>query len=252
MRRLPLLAAAASVAVLSANPCVVFGQQARSRTLSVHQKTLQAVAPPQASTLRPASSLDVVAWVDRADSTYALGESVRVFVQTNKDAYVTVLNVDPNGETTVLFPNRYQSANFVPANRPLEVPAPNSQSRLVVTGSVGTEMLKVLASTERVPWLDAVRVTDAGPFRVVRDRPRRTARSLRVAMNRTSVGEATPPRGSEAPAAGVPRHDAEMAMCHTTIQTIRTPNSRLQRTRSLRVQRTARDGASAVCDADAR
>ena len=225
MRRLQLLAAAASVAVLSANPSAVFGQQARSRTLSIHQKTLQAVSPPEASTLAPGGSLNVVAWVDRADSTYALGDSVRMFVQTNKDAYVTVLNVDPNGETTVLFPNRYQSANLVQANRPLEVPAPNSQSRIVVTGSVGTEMLKVLASTERVPWLDAVRLTDAGPFRVVRDTARGTARSLRVAMNGAAGGEVTPPRASAAAATGVGRHGAEMAMCHTTIQTIRTPNS---------------------------
>ena len=71
-------------------------------------------------------SLEVVAWVDRSDYTYARGEDVTIFVETNKDAYVTVLNVDPAGGTTILFPNRYQPDNLVRAGRAARVPDPRS------------------------------------------------------------------------------------------------------------------------------
>jgi hypothetical protein len=206
-------------------------------------------------------ALAVVAWVDRPDTTYAFGETVRMFVQTTKDAYVNVLNVDPDGETTVLFPNRYQSADFVRANQPVEVSPRNSGAQIVVTGSVGTELIKVLASTERVPWLDAVRLRETGPFQIVRDGPRRTARSLRVAMNGASGGGAPVgatssagasrlrrPRADSADALHFRRPSAEFAMCHTTIETIRTPSPVVRRTRTLRLQRTDRDAASATCD----
>ena len=248
--RLPV-AVTLSLAVLYGGGSVVAGEQAASRTLSVKQKTIKAVGPQKASTPNVGGALAVVAWVDRPDSTYALGETVRMFVRTNKDAYVTVLNVDVNGETTVLFPNRFQKANFVRANQSLEV-AGRSQSRVVVTGSVGTELLKAIASTERAPLLDAVALSEAGPFQVVRDGPRRTARSLRVAMNGASGGGATVPVTSSTVAPRMRRPSTEWAMCHTTIETIRTPSSVVQRARSLRIRRTERDAESATCDSDDR
>ena len=69
--------------------------------------------PPPGRTDAGDDALQVVAWVDRADYTYATGESVRIYVETNKDAYVTVLNTDPAGETTQLFPNRYQLSSDI-------------------------------------------------------------------------------------------------------------------------------------------
>ena len=150
------------------------------RVLTVEQTAIQAVqAPPPASAANP---LDVVAWVDHATNTYAQGEQVRVFVQTNKDAYVTVLNVGPDGSTTVLFPNQYQTDNRVRANTVTEVPDPASRARIAVSGTTGAELLKVVATSRPTPLFEAAQLAQAGVFQTIRQRAQETARNLAVVM----------------------------------------------------------------------
>jgi hypothetical protein len=227
--------------------------QSASRTLSVEQATIKNVVPPSKSTLGDGEPLEVLAWVDRPDSTYARGERVRMFVETNKDAYVTILNVDPEGKTTVLFPNRYQSDNRIRGARAVEIPTPGSGARVVVGGAVGAELLKVIASTEPVALFEAMQLAEAGSFQQVRAEPRRIARSLVVAMNqdRPSGSFAAPDRTgpSGGTAASRPVSATEWAMCHQTIATVvAVPTAAQQRTRSLQVLRTQDDGGSVKCD----
>ena len=231
-----------------AGPARVAGEQSVARTLSVQQKTIKDVVPPTTSTSGVRDPLEVLAWVDRPDSTYARGEHVRMFVETSKDAYVTILNVDPAGDTTVLFPNEYQSDNLVRANRTVEVPDPSSRSRMIVTGTIGTELIKVIASTQPRPLFDTMQLSQAGPFRTVRTEPQRTARTLVVAMTEPPAVEATTPIASAAAIPTLGLASTEWAMCHQSIATIATPLPAIRRTRSLQVLRTERDGGSATCD----
>ena len=157
------------------------------RVLTVEQTAIQAVqAPPAASASNP---LDVVAWVDHATNTYAQGEQVRVFVQTNKDAYVTVLNVGPDGSTTVLFPNRYQADNRVRANTVTEVPDPASGARIAVSGTTGAELIKVVATTRPAPLFAGTQLAQAGLFQTIRQRAQETARNLAVVMAEAETDE---------------------------------------------------------------
>lgn len=240
MENARLVAVTLSVVMVHGGAALAAGQSV-PRTLSVEQKTIKDVAPPAPSTPGGTGGLEVVAWVDRPDSTYARGERVRLFVQTNRDAYVTVLNVDPAGETTVLFPNEYQSDNFVQADRAVEVPDPDSRSRVVVSGPVGTELIKVVASTTPIPLFEARQLSEAGAFSTVRANPAGTARSLTVAM----TGQSGSP---SAPEQGVAPVGTGWAMCHQTIATIPTPSAAAQRTRSLQVVRTRDDRESVRCD----
>lgn len=229
-----------------------------SRSLTVEQAAIYDVRPPAG----PAGGggLEVLAWVDRPDYTYASGEDVQVFVETSKDAWVTVLNVDPAGETTVLFPNRYQSDNFVAAGRTLQVPGREAGFRIVVAGGVGAELLKVVASSEPAPLFEARQLAAAGDFQVVRAQPAGLARSLTVAMTNEPAGgsasrpgaegQARPSSGSAAASAGVALASAstEWAMCHQAITTVPTLSASARRTRSLTVQRTQDSGGSATCE----
>ena len=157
------------------------------RVLTVEQTAIQAVqAPPAVSASNP---LDVVAWVDHATNTYAQGEQVRVFVQTNKDAYVTVLNVGPDGSTTVLFPNRYQTDNRVRANTVTEVPDPASRARIAVSGTTGAELIKVVATTRPAPLFAGTQLAQAGVFQTIRQRAQETARNLAVVMAEADTAE---------------------------------------------------------------
>ena len=228
-----------------------------SRSLTVEQAAIYDVRPPAG----PAGGggLEVLAWVDRPDYTYASGEDVQVFVETSKDAWVTVLNVDPAGETTVLFPNRYQSDNFVAAGRTLQVPGRGAGFRIVVAGGVGAELLKVVASSEPAPLFEARQLAEAGDFQVVRAQPAGLARSLTVAMTNEPAGGSAPrpgaagrpgPSSGSAAAAGAALASAstEWAMCHQAITTVPTLSASARRTRSLTVQRTQDSGGSATCE----
>ena len=174
----------ASAAVLGAGSAALAQEE---RVLTVEQTAIQAVhAPPPAAAGNP---LDVVAWVDHATNTYAQGEQVRVFVQTNKDAYVTVLNVGPDGSTTVLFPNRYQADNRVRANTVTEVPDPASRARIAVSGTTGAEFIKVIATSHPTPLFQAAQLAEAGVFSTIRQRTQETARNLAVVMAGAETAE---------------------------------------------------------------
>lgn len=216
-----------------------------TRSLTVEQTAIYD-AGPAPTTMKGDDALKVVAWVDRGDYTYAIGEPVRIYVETNKDAYVTVLNTDPAGRTIRLFPNQYQPDNLVRANQAVAVPDPASQSRIVVTGDVGDELLKVTASTSPVSLFEAQQLSRSGPFQVVRTSAQGTARSLTVVMGDQ------PPAGDSVttPTAGLipvtTGGAAGWAVCHQKIKTF-AATALASRTRSL-VVRTNDSGGAVRCE----
>ena len=153
-----------------------------ARDLTVEQNVVfaaQAPAPAAAET----EPLEVVAWVDHADNTYAVGERVRLFVRANKDSYLTVLNVGASGRTTVLFPNAYQTETRLPANQVVEIPSPNSGASITVSGPTGHELIKVVASTNPTPLFAAGAGQAVGPFKSLDAESQSVARDLQVTMD---------------------------------------------------------------------
>ena len=177
--------AAALLAVMLSGPpsaALAADDAPAARDLTVEQTAVFSVQAPAPAAAVP-GALSVVAWVDHADNTYAVGEKVRLFVKTNKDAYLTVLNVGASGRTTILFPNAYQTDTRVPGNRIVEIPAPSSGASLEVSGPTGRELIKVIASTSPTPLLAASETRAAGPFTAVEADSRSVARDLQVTMD---------------------------------------------------------------------
>ena len=72
--------------------------RADARNLTQGQIAVYSTQVPMAvAPAAGAERLSVVAWVDQADRTYAVGEHVRLFVRANKEAYLAVLNVGGDG-----------------------------------------------------------------------------------------------------------------------------------------------------------
>jgi hypothetical protein len=137
MRALTFFTALSVVATLAS---AALADDEALRDLSVEQTGVAHAGASRPGTLR------MTTWFDRSDMTYAQGEAVRIFVQTNEDAYVTVFNVGPSGQAIQLFPNAFQANNFVRANTPVEIPAGNSSARITVNGPFGAELVKIVAS----------------------------------------------------------------------------------------------------------
>ena len=86
----------------------------------------------------------VIATLDRADPVYAVGEVVGLTVTLGRAGYLTVLNVVPDGSTTVLFPKASDADGYVPANTALAIPGGGHVIR--VGAASGLEVVKVIAS----------------------------------------------------------------------------------------------------------
>jgi Domain of unknown function (DUF4384) len=153
------------------------------RDLSAEQATAFQAGTPTPGSLR------VSTWVDRHDLTYARGDAVRIFVKTNEDAYVTMINVGPSGKVTQLFPNAFQQSNRVAANRPLEVPSANGSSRINVSGPVGAELIKVFVSSEPIKVIPESQLVGSGAFRSLAGGVSDLLRNLEVSATAPAGGQ---------------------------------------------------------------
>ena len=63
----------------------------------------------------------VEVWTNRGDDPYHTGQSARVYLRADRDAYVTILRVDTDGRVRVLFPREPWEDGFVRGGREFEI-----------------------------------------------------------------------------------------------------------------------------------
>ncbi|MBY5367611.1 DUF4384 domain-containing protein [Rhizobium leguminosarum] len=131
----------------------------------------------------PAQTGPVSITFDRAEAKYAIGEVVGLFIQSTENAYVTVLNVSPNGSVVKLFPNKYQTDALVGAGKRVQVPDPASGARLQVSGPVGQEQIKVFYSSKPLTIFADLGGSGAGMFRSIDGGMDTVSRSLEEARS---------------------------------------------------------------------
>ncbi|PDT18703.1 hypothetical protein CO670_01005 [Rhizobium sp. J15] len=131
----------------------------------------------------PAQSGPVSITFDRAEAKYAIGEVVGLFIQSSENAYVTVLNVSPNGAVVKLFPNKYQTDALVAAGKRVQVPDPASGARLQVSGPVGQEQIKVFYSSKPLTIFADLGGSGSGMFRSIDGGMEAVSRSLEEARS---------------------------------------------------------------------
>lgn len=119
--------------------------------------------------------------VDRADTTYDPGQPVVVSVKTSKDAYVAILRVLANGDTTIVFPNRARRNAAVAANRVLTVPAPGDSVK-IAAGKPGIELYLFIASTSNDAWPFTRAPDDGSDFADLGGSTRNIAKDLLAAL----------------------------------------------------------------------
>lgn len=108
---------------------------------------------------KPQGDLEVSIWLDRDNgSLYYSGEEVKTYFKVNKDAYVAIYDITPNGEIQLIFPNGYDRDNFVKANVTYSLPTDKATTRyrLQLTSETGggKEIFQIVASTKPLGFLD--------------------------------------------------------------------------------------------------
>jgi hypothetical protein len=141
-RRVPLLFAIAAAVVASAGEGNggLFG-----RTLTDAQEAI-------ATTQINHGELTIAGSVDREDTTYDPGQPITLSVKVNKNAHVAILRVLPNGDTTIVFPNKAHPKSDLAANAVLTVPGPGDAVK-IAAGKPGIVLFEFVASTEGDAWV---------------------------------------------------------------------------------------------------
>jgi len=93
------------------------------------------------------SNLEAKIWTDKGEgASYYRGESLQVFFETNKNAYVAIYDILPDGQTNLIFPNKYQKNNYIAANTTTKIPVGYS---FKIGPDTGKEYLQIVASTSQ-------------------------------------------------------------------------------------------------------
>jgi hypothetical protein len=79
--------------------------------------------------------------------TRSIGDRIRVCAQVNRACHLTVVNIGPTGNVTVLLPNAHHPETAVGADQVVTFPAPGDRFSIQLTGPPGPERLIALAST---------------------------------------------------------------------------------------------------------
>lgn len=80
--------------------------------------------------------------------SYSPGDTLRLTVTLNQDAYVYIYNITPDRRVNLLFPNAYQPENLLRAGTHT---IPDKRYSLVISPPTGFECLQVLALTAPLP-----------------------------------------------------------------------------------------------------
>jgi hypothetical protein len=103
----------------------------------------------------------VEAWVDNPDLIYRVGQQLKVYVRPKHTSYITVLNVGSSGKVAVIFPNFYQRNAQVHAGQTVAIPADTAGWRIDVAGPPGVEVIKIIATRERLDLAELQRLGDS-------------------------------------------------------------------------------------------
>jgi hypothetical protein len=84
---------------------------------------------------------------------FKAGDQIKIQFQSNFEGYIYVVNIEPNGKRKVLFPNGDATDNSVSPDQRYDIP-PGSAA-IEFDNEKGIEVLQVIMSKGRVPYLDA-------------------------------------------------------------------------------------------------
>lgn len=123
-------------------------------------KTKTAESPPISSKGNHSASTDgkVRLWTEA--NSYVIGEKITVFFDVSEAAYVTIVDITPDGGKTILFPNSYQTNNFCKPGTVYQIPPPDAPFALEVTEPAGKD--RIMAMTSAKPEVDQSMVKTRG------------------------------------------------------------------------------------------
>ncbi len=93
-------------------------------------------------------NLNIQIWTNKpTGATYYPGDNLRIYFKASKNAYVMIYDYTTDGKVRILFPNFFQSDNYVQGGIVYTIPDPRYGYSLTVAGPNGREFLEAVATT---------------------------------------------------------------------------------------------------------
>ena len=96
------------------------------------------------------SSFDVKVRANKEN--YEINNNIVFNVTSDKNGYLTMLDINPDGDICVIFPNKFQSNNLIRAGEIYKVPSPNT-FKLKIRGPSGLERIKAFVTLNKFSLL---------------------------------------------------------------------------------------------------
>ena len=125
-------------------------------------------------------------WTDK--QTYKIGEPVRFYFKTNRDAHVSLVSIGTSGQVRVLFPNRFVQNNFCKAGVVYTIPGAGAAEQYVALGPAGTETVKLIAAQNQVSLSQTPYDYTASPYPVLNKNPEQVSKDIQVVLTGQTPG----------------------------------------------------------------
>ncbi|WP_052465398.1 PEGA domain-containing protein [Thermotoga profunda] len=103
------------------------------------------------------SELEVKVWLNKPEgAVYQVNESLNIYFKANKSCYVLIYDIRTDGKITLLFPNKYDSNNYIAPNVNYKLPISNLYS-FKVSPPEGKEYIQIIASTSFIPIIQQLK-----------------------------------------------------------------------------------------------
>ncbi len=113
--------------------------------------------------------IDLKFWIENSSGkkiesrgTTKIGEKVVFNFSSNRNGYLTIVDIQPGGDVVILFPNDMHPSNQIEAGRHYRIPSGNDTFEITVSKPAGTDTLVAFFTVNRVKWLDRDKLTGNG------------------------------------------------------------------------------------------
>jgi|GEM_PF-3336432 len=105
--------------------------------------------------VKESGDFKVEIYPDRGESAiYYEGEFVKFHLKSTKDCYIYIYHMDSEGKVILLFPNAFNSDNYISADKLCTIPETGSGFKLQISPPFGNEIVKAIALLQPIKEID--------------------------------------------------------------------------------------------------
>lgn len=102
-------------------------------------------------------------------TSFAVGDEIKFTFSTDRDCYLTLLDIGTSGKVHKLFPNKWHESNKVEKDKSYAIPPDGSNFVFKVQGPIGKEYVKAIATLKPIEKLEGAVAISKGAFSEIKD-----------------------------------------------------------------------------------